>query len=114
MVGDVLVCCALLRCNRNHHATISAWRTFAPDDAVGISDEQRKQLQETRQLQLLKPGDTRFASAFIMLERVLKLKLKLQQLVVSEHWAAAVGTLKAADKVRGAATGEGFGSGAGR
>jgi hypothetical protein len=83
--------------NRNHHATISAWRTYAPSDAEGASEAELQQLQ---QLQLLKPGDTRFASAFIMLERVLRVKLKLQQLMVSDTWAAAIGTLRAVDKVR--------------
>jgi hypothetical protein len=34
-----------------------------------------------------------------MLERVLKVKAKLQQLVVSDRWLAAVRTLRAADQV---------------
>lgn len=73
---------------------------FVPDDAPAADATQRQELQEVQQLQLVKPGDTRFASAFIMLERVLKLKLKLQQLVVSDRWATAIGKMKAADKVR--------------
>lgn len=82
---------------RNHHATLAAWRQFVPQADSGMDDEELARLQ---QLQLLKPGDTRFASAFIMLERVDKVKAKLQQLVVSDRWAEAVRTLKPADRVR--------------
>jgi hypothetical protein len=95
MMSAELLLCMLVR---NHHATLAAWRQFVPQAAdSGMDAEELAQIQ---QLQLLKPGETRFASAFIMLERVDRVKAKLQQLVVSDRWAEAVQTLKTADRVR--------------
>jgi hypothetical protein len=37
-------------------------------------------------LELLKPGETRFATNFIMLQRMHEVKASLQQLVVSDAW----------------------------
>lgn len=72
----------------NHQATLAAWREFS--DPGGPAD--------VNNLQFIKPGDTRFGSAFLMLERVLKLKARLQQFVVSAAWASVVGNMKSADQ----------------
>jgi hypothetical protein len=37
-------------------------------------------------LDLLKPGDTRFATNFIMLDRMLEVKEALQELVIGREW----------------------------
>ena len=37
-------------------------------------------------LKLIRPGDTRFASNFMMLHRLVKVKSPLKQLVTSEEW----------------------------
>lgn len=42
---------------------------------------------------LLKPGETRFATAYIMMERAYECKQPLQQLVVSEAWTNMVSRL---------------------
>jgi hypothetical protein len=85
--------------HRNHHATLAAWRLLNVDELEDLAEELKEELEAIIKLQLLKPGDTRFCSAFLMLERVLKVKAKLQQLVVSDRWLAAVRTLRAADQV---------------
>lgn len=71
----------------NHHATLAAWRDHAVpgDDAMS-------------NLQLIKPGETRFGSPFLMLERVLKVKARLQQFVVSNAWSTVVGNIRSADQ----------------
>jgi DNA-directed RNA polymerase subunit K/omega len=56
----------------NHHATRAAWRELSPNKI------------------LLRPGETRFASAFTMLERALEVREQLEQLVVSDKWNTAV------------------------
>jgi hypothetical protein len=91
----------LSRCclRRNHHATLAAWRLLNVDELEGLTEAQRVELEAIIKLQLQKPGDTRFCSAFLMLERVLKVEAKLQQLVVSDRWLVAVRTLRAADQV---------------
>lgn len=71
----------------NHHHTLAAWR-------------QHQENAEGSVLQLIKPGETRFASALLMIERTIKVKAKLQQFVVSDNWNNAIATMKAADKVR--------------
>lgn len=71
----------------NHHHTLAAWR-------------QHQANAEGSVLQLIKPGETRFASALLMIERTIKVKAKLQQFVVSDNWNNAIATMKAADKVR--------------
>lgn len=95
--------CNLMSCpnclHRNHHATLAAWRLLNVNELEGLTEELKAELEAIIKLQLLKPGDTRFCSAFLMLERVLKVKTKLQQLVVSDRWLAAVRTLRAADQV---------------
>ncbi len=45
-------------------------------------------------LGLLMPGDTRFASQFIMMERLIKLRGPLEQTVVDPQWADYVRTLR--------------------
>ncbi len=83
----------------NHHATLAAWRSLVgPDQAIDLSSSQAPATSSN--LALLKPGDTRFASAFLMLERTLMVKAKLQQFVVSDGWNAAIGAMKRADQVR--------------
>jgi hypothetical protein len=52
----------------NHHKSLALFRSLS-------------------ELELLKPGDTRFATVFIMLERMQTVKAALQQLVVSVDWA---------------------------
>jgi hypothetical protein len=37
-------------------------------------------------LELLKPGDTRFGTNFIMLERLQKVKTPIQQMIVGSEW----------------------------
>jgi len=76
---------------RNHQSTLAAWRQMSTD---GLDEEAAK----TAHLQLLKPGDTRFASALIMLERTLVVKAKLQQFVVCDRWNAAIAAMKPADR----------------
>ncbi|KAF8065964.1 RNF32 [Scenedesmus sp. PABB004] len=83
---------------RNHHSTLAAWKQFNHSDATGATDAERSELQRTNKLQLIKPGETRFASAHLMLERVAKLKSKIRQYVVSEHWAVAISNFKPGDK----------------
>ena len=56
----------------SHQHTRAAWRQLSPKKT------------------LLKPGETRFASAFYMLERLLEVKPQLEQLVVSNDWRAAL------------------------
>lgn len=70
----------------NHQATQALWR-------------------QKSEHSLLKPGDTRFASAFIMLERCLLVKAKLRQLVVSDEWQAVVDRMKPGDKEAAEAVG---------
>ena len=84
---------------RNHHHLLAAWRDLqmpvpAPTDAGELA-----KLLKTYKLQLLKPGETRFASAFLMLERVCAVKAKLQQFVVCDAWASVIRTMKPADRV---------------
>lgn len=67
----------------NHHATLAAWREHKDPGAEA----------RINGLELLKPGDTRFASAFLMLERVQEVKGRLQQLVVSNKWESIVGKM---------------------
>lgn len=84
----------------NHQATLAAWRRLAgPDQAIDLSSDQASAPVSSTNLSLLKPGDTRFASAYLMLERTLKVKAKLQQFVVSDGWIAATGAMKRADQV---------------
>ena len=71
----------------NHQATQALWR-------------------QRSEHSLLKPGDTRFASAFIMLERCLLVKAKLRQLVVSDEWQAVVDRMKPSDREAAAAVGD--------
>lgn len=72
----------------NHHATLAAWREHSDPGATA----------RVNNLQLLKPGETRFASAFLMLERVQEVKGRLQQFVVSNQWSTVVGAMKQADQ----------------
>jgi hypothetical protein len=84
----------------NHHATLAAWREHQPQLAPGSSRQEAAELQRVYNLQLIKPGETRFASAHLMLARVLEVKGKLQQYVVSDRWTSIVGAMKAADKAK--------------
>jgi hypothetical protein len=72
----------------NHHHTLAAWRAH------------QAAARDGKVLQLIKPGETRFASALLMIERTLKVKDKLQQFVVCDLFNDAVSTMKPADKVR--------------
>ncbi len=51
----------------NHHKSLALFRSLS-------------------KLELLKPGETRFATNFIMLQRMHEVKASLQQLVVSDAW----------------------------
>jgi hypothetical protein len=51
----------------NHHKSLALFRSMS-------------------KLELLKPGETRFATNFIMLQRMHEVKASLQQLVVSDAW----------------------------
>jgi hypothetical protein len=51
----------------NHHKSLALFRSLS-------------------NLELLKPGETRFATNFIMLERMQEVKVALQQLVVGDAW----------------------------
>jgi hypothetical protein len=51
----------------NHHKSLAIFRSLS-------------------KLELLKPGETRFATNFIMLQRMHEVKASLQQLVVSDAW----------------------------
>jgi hypothetical protein len=88
--------------SRNHHATLAAWRQLViPQDAASqLTQQELAELEEVASLQLLKPGDTRFASAFIMLERVKKVKGKLRQYAVADEFEAAISNMKPKDQVR--------------
>jgi hypothetical protein len=77
---------------------LAAWRQLlVPTD---LSPELQHELEGINKLQLVKPGDTRFASAFTMLERVKKLKNKLRQYAVADTFEATTSTMRAADQVR--------------
>jgi hypothetical protein len=63
-----------------------------------ISAAAAAELEAISKLELVKPGDTRFATAFTMLERIHKVKGKAQQFVVHDSFAAAVSNMKKTDK----------------
>jgi hypothetical protein len=63
-----------------------------------VTAEAAAELEAIRKLELVKPGETRFASAFTMLERILKVKPKAQQFVVHDSFTAAVSNMKKKDK----------------
>jgi len=44
-------------------------------------------------MDLLKPGDTRFATNFIMLDCILEVREALQELVVGREWRDGIGSL---------------------
>jgi hypothetical protein len=69
----------------NHQQTLAAYRAL-----------------EESVLALLKPGETRFATSFIMLQRVHKQSSHLQRLVVSQGWQSAVARLTAEDRGKAA------------
>jgi hypothetical protein len=87
----------------NHHATLAAWRELgiAGLDTSTLTPEQVTEALKSSQLALLRLGETRFASAFLMLERSAECRVKLQQFVVSDAWNTAVGSMKAANRVSG-------------
>ena len=64
---------------RNHHKPLALFRTHS-------------------KLELLKPGDTRFGSNFICLERLLQVHSALEQLVASKDWKQWVKRQKKAEK----------------
>lgn len=87
----------------NHHHTLAAWRQHGSSSTPGASSSQNAAAAGTpasSTLALLKPGDTRFASALLMIERTLKVQAKLEQFVVSDGWKAAINSMKPAEKVR--------------
>ncbi|MCO5594625.1 hypothetical protein L7F22_048658 [Adiantum nelumboides] len=51
-------------------------------------DATRAMFTKHTKLKLVKPGDTRFASNFLMLHRLVRVKSPLKQLVTSEEWDA--------------------------
>jgi hypothetical protein len=63
----------------NHHHTLAAFR-------------------EVSRLVLLKPGDTRFATNSIALDRMAEVKGPLQQMAVSDRWDEVVGGMSATDQ----------------
>ena len=69
----------------NHQQTLAAYRAL-----------------EESVLALLKPGEARFATSFIMLQRAHKQASHLQRLVVSEGWQSAVARLTGEDKGKAA------------
>jgi hypothetical protein len=80
---------------------MAAWRLMSPEDPTNeLSGEELAEFNDIKELQLLKPGDTRFASALIMLERIQRVRSKLEQFVVSDRFRDAVANMKAADQVR--------------
>ena len=70
---------------RNHHKPLALFR-------------------DRSRLELLKPGDTRFGSNFIMLERALAVHSDLEELVASKEWKQWVKRQKKAEKKQTAAT----------
>ncbi|MCO5603789.1 hypothetical protein L7F22_057941 [Adiantum nelumboides] len=52
------------------------------------NDATRAMLTKHSKLKLVKPGDTRFASNFLMLHKLVRVKSPLKQLVTSEDWDA--------------------------
>ncbi len=66
---------------------------------------------EKSALDLLKPGDTRFATNFIMLDRMLEVREALQELVVGREWREWNGKSNHSDdkdEVRVCVLGSGF------
>lgn len=79
---------------------MAAWRLMSPEDLTEeLTAEELELFKAIQELQLLKPGDTRFASGMIMLERVQRVRIKLEQFVVSDRFRDAVATMKPADQV---------------
>lgn len=70
---------------RNHHKPLALFRKVS-------------------KLELLKPGDTRFGTNFIMLERALAVHAELEVLVASRDWKKWVKRQKKASKKQAAAT----------
>lgn len=64
----------------NHHASLGAW----------------KEIEGT--MALLKPGDTRFGTNYIMIERVVHVWDKLDLLVATDAWKEMVRKLPAGDR----------------
>jgi hypothetical protein len=84
----------------NYQATLAAWRNHtATDGAIDHTGQPASSSASSKVLALVKPGETRFASAFLMLERTLKVRSRLEQFVVSDGWKAAIADMKRADKV---------------
>jgi hypothetical protein len=71
----------------NHQHILAAYRTLGNGVKVKM---------------LLKPGETRFGTHFYMLQRALEQARHLQQLVVADSWAAAVGRLASDDRAKAA------------
>lgn len=84
---------------RNHHATLAAWRQLQLIPPAGATQDEACELARISKLELLKPGETRFGSAFKMFERLLEVKDKAQQYVFSPAWVAAVSAMRGSDKV---------------
>jgi hypothetical protein len=63
----------------NHHATLAAWRELgiAGLDTSTLTPEQVAEALKSSQLALLRLGETRFASAILMLERSAECRVKL-------------------------------------
>lgn len=55
---------------------------------ISNHDATRAMFSKHSKLKLIRPGDTRFASNFMMLQRLVKVKSPLKQLVTSEEWDA--------------------------
>jgi DNA-directed RNA polymerase subunit K/omega len=84
----------------NHHATLAAWRDHQPVIAEGGSSQNAAEQRRVYGLQLIKPGETRFASAHLVLARVLEVKAKLQQFVVSDRLDAVVSAMRCAARTK--------------
>lgn len=67
----------------NHHAGLAAWKGTNGAKA------------------LLRPGETRFATTYMLIERLVELWPKLDQLVASDEWKEMVRDMDARDKPKG-------------
>lgn len=83
---------------RYHHATLAAWRLMVGAPTGQLTAKAAAELEAICKLELVKPGETRFATAFTMLERLLQVKPKAQQFVVHDSFTAAVSNMQKKDK----------------
>jgi hypothetical protein len=70
----------------NHHATLAAWRDHQPVIAEGASSQNAAEQRRVYGLQLITPGETRLASAHLVLARVLAVKVSCSSLWSPTAW----------------------------